>query len=307
MSDRQVIVGIDIGATKTQMACLDASGLNVFFREPTPQEPRRAIEMIERGIRETDLPGPLAGIGIGCPGPLDQEAGVVQSPPNLRAWKGFRIKALLEDVLGVPVILENDANAGALGEAVYGSGAGYRRVFYVTISTSIGTGIVIDGEIYRGARGLAGEIWAFEPGAFCGGLGRGNINDLCGGAGMVREALRMMAEGAETAIEPGDISAQDIIAAWEKGDTVSRKVVRTARRNLAASICFAIHLLAPDLVALGGGLCTDPQWMLNPVKRLVRKWLTIEGLKKTRIRRARLWDNAVLYGAIALFGDKPRS
>ena len=156
--------------------------------------------MIAEAIRKARLPGEPAGVGIGCPGPLDQEQGVVLRPPRLPKWDDFPIVTALQRRLDVPVSLENDANAGALGEALHGSGRGRRRVFYVTISTGVGTGIVIDGRIYRGRRGLAGEIWAFDPACFCGGKGLWNLNDLGSGEGLVRQVRHALEQGARSMI-----------------------------------------------------------------------------------------------------------
>ena len=300
---KPVIVGIDIGATKTKMAFLRQNKLITFFHKPTPQEPERAADMIVRALSRAKLPGSLEGIGIGCPGPLNQEKGVVLSPPNLPRWNRFRLKAVIEKRLGTRAILENDANAGALGEAVHGSGRRFRHVFYMTISTGIGTGLVLDKRIYRGSKGLAGEIWAFVPESFRGNEGTWNLTELGSGKGMVKQVKHYIAQGRKTLIRNTNISTGSIMAAWEKGDPLAREVVTTARRSLAGALSFVVHMMAPDLIVLGGGLCTDPRWLVDPVRRMVKKHIHIPELAEIPVRRARLWNEAVLYGAIALFDE----
>ncbi len=293
-----VTVGIDIGGTKTAMGFLAAGGVETFFHGPTPADPLAAADAVERGLRAADLPGPVARIGIGCPGPLDQRAGVVLSPPNLPQWRDFHIKAELQRRLGVPVRLDNDANAAALGEAVHGAGRGYRRVFYVGIGTGIGTGIVLDGRVYRGARGVAGEMWDFRPGAFRGEPGGENITELASGKGLLGRAGRLAkAEGRE----PFESTAA-VLAAAEEGNPAAARALARARQVLAAAVSFALHVVAPDVVVIGGGLSEEEGWFIEPVRRLLGQSVRIPALAATPIVRAALRQGAGLYGAIELFG-----
>jgi glucokinase len=298
-----LIVGVDIGGTKTQVAYPAGGGLVTCSRFPTPREPRSSMEEIVRAIRSAPLPAPLAGVGVGCPGPLDQEAGTVHSPPNLPLWDDFPITRSLEDRLGVEVLLENDANAGALGEATHGSGRGSRTLFYVTVSTGIGAGVVIDRRIHRGANGLAGEVWAFVPASFGGMDGSPNVTETASGAGMVRRVRELVEKGEKTSLAGGELDAGRVIAAMLEGDPVAVRVVERAHICLAGVVAFAIHLLAPDLVVLAGGLSRDESWFVEPVRERVRRMTAVRRLAETPIRRADLWEDAVLYGAVELFAE----
>jgi len=294
-------VGVDIGGTKTKMACLDESGPEVFFHEPTPQSPDDALRMLIAGLKDAELPAPLGAVGIGCPGPLDQEAGIVHSPPNLPGWDSFALGDSLAEALGVPVKLENDANCGALGEAVHGAARDYDRVFYMTISTGLGTGIVFNRKVYRGAFGLAGDIWAYNPASLADAPRGNNLTELASGNGLIHQVQRLVAGGRNTSIPAADITTHTILSAFESGDELGIEVVENARHVLAGTICFVLHLLAPDIVTLAGGLCTDPKWFVDPVTKLVHEEVGIEKLKEIPIQRAELWDDAVLYGALSLF------
>jgi glucokinase len=294
------IVGIDIGGSKTKIATYDTNGLHTFFHEPTPQNADEFVQMVTAGIERANFPGVFSGIGIGCPGPLNQETGEVLSPPNLRQWDRFPLVDRLADHFEVPVFLDNDGNAGALGEALFGSARNHNRVFYMTLSTGLGTGLVLDKKIYRGAHGLAGEIWAFDQGLFPVADREVIINDMGSGNGMIKEALRYIQAGERTEIPPDVDDSRIILEASERGDGIAEKVVRHAREVIAATICMALYLLDPDIIVLGGGLCTKPHRILEPVLDIVSRKLRIDSLKRTPIVRAELWEDVVLYGAIGL-------
>ncbi len=296
----KIIVGIDIGATKTKMGYLEDGVMKTFFHDLTAQDPDEAAQVYIGAIRKAKLPFTLAGIGIGCPGPLDQRKGIIKSPPNLLNWNNFPLKKILESEFNVPVFLENDANTGALGEALYGKAKDYDRVFYMTISSGIGTGIVIDKKIYQGFSGLAGEIWAFDPNLFLGKKGLYNVNDLGAGNGFEKQLRDSLTRGRSTTIDLNEPTAKSIIRACEQGDELAMKIVEQAVVTLSAALCFVIYLLAPDIVVLGGGLCTEPKWIVEPLVKKIRQQLIIDELKNIPIERARLWNEAVLYGAVSL-------
>lgn len=303
-------IAIDIGGTKTKMAVLEGGTLAPFFRAPTAQNPDEELELILRGLTEAGLREGIGSIGIGCPGPLDRATGTILSPPNLRRWDRFPLGSLLSERLGVPVKVENDANAGALGEAVYGSGKNYRNLFYMTVSTGIGTGIVIDRKVYAGKRGLAGELWCFDPVAYCRDclpenatcpkLIKGTINDMSSGNGIVEQARELMGQGHRTSIPPQEISTRTILAAFESGDPLAGQVLRTAQVTLAASLVFVVTFLDPDIIVMGGGLCADESWIVAPVRKLLAEMLPAGFEDGVTVERAALWDEAVLYGALCL-------
>jgi glucokinase len=296
------LLGIDIGGTKIKTGYVTPEGrLEECGLYSTPSDPKAAVDLLSGEIAGYEIPVPLAGIGIGCPGPLDQETGRVLSPPNLPGWHGFPLTEELEKRLGVPVRLENDGNAGALGEARHGSGAGYSHVFYLAVGTGLGAGIVIDSKIYRGAYGLAAEMWSFSPDVY-GGTGCADIlNDVCSGNGLVARFARAVEAGVRTRIEPENADTYAILAAWESGDPAAEAALEDARCYLTGIIVNVLTMLAPEIVVLGGGLCTDARWLVEPVCRMVRDSVPIEQLKDIPVRRAELWDSAVLYGAASLF------
>src|SRR3989304_4980585 len=174
--ERRAVVGIDIGGTKTLSAVVDAQGRVLARRRiETPQRgPADFVQVLARelspllglaGLQKEDL----LGLGVGAPGPLAPETGVVFEPPNLAGWRDVPLGTMLFDATGVPTFVENDANAAALGEAWVGAGVGVRDQIYITVSTGIGGGLIFNGDLYHGGSGTAG--WHGDRGGAPGGAG----------------------------------------------------------------------------------------------------------------------------------------
>jgi glucokinase len=169
----------------------------------------------------------------------------------------------------------------------------------MTISSGIGCGIVIDGRIHRGRHGLAGEVWAFYPGSFTG-IETPNVNDIASGTGMVMQAKKRMARGEQTALPADGLDMRHILRAAAGGDPLAKAVMEDSQRALAATISAALHVLAPDVVVVGGGLAAQECGFVEPIRERVADMIGLSALAETPIRRAELWDCAVLYGAIEL-------
>ncbi len=302
MSEGGYPVAVDIGATKTVVAVFRDGKMDEIDRFLTPERPESEVDLIVTSIQNSETAAAATAVGIGAPGPLDPIAGEILAPPNLPGWRNFPLTELLQSRLDLPVRLENDANLGALGEATYGTGAGYRSIFYLTISTGIGSGLVIDGKIFGGHRGIAGEVYALEPGHFYGRNGEGNLNDLASGPGLVRCARHRLANG-ETSSLPGpadDFDTPELLAAAEAGDTVALTTLEAGRHAIAGLLTTVLLVVAPDSIVLAGGLCTESRWFVDPVRERVKAWMPIPELAEVPIERAKLWDRAVLYGAAQL-------
>jgi glucokinase len=265
----------------------------------TPHDPAAAVAEIRRIAAEGDY----VGIGVGAPGPLDAAAGEMLDPPNLEGWWNYPLAAELQRATGLPVSLENDANLGALGEAHYGGGRGYQSLFYLTISTGLGSGLIIDGKIHGGRAGMAGEVWAMKPGFFSGDPKGPTVMDLASGPGLIRQACRRIEAGRTSIMDPETLDTRVLLKAAKEGDVVAIETLEASRDAAAGLIVAVIVAVAPEVVVLGGGLCTDPSWYVDPITERVKTWVGVEALKDTPIRRAELWDDAVLYGAGALFGS----
>lgn len=298
-------VAIDIGGTKTKMARLQEGKLVSFYHEKTSQAPDEQLAAMVAGIRKVFEPGTIEAVGIGCPGPLDPKNGVVNAPPQLPRWDGFRLAEELRAALKTPIYMENDANLGALGEAVAGGDPASKNLFYMTVSTGIGVGIVNEGRILSGARGLAGECWSFQPGLFFADipgemqkLQGFDIGEFAAGRGMVRYCRELIAAGEQTTIPADDVSTYTIIAAWREGDSLAERVLERSRTTLAAALSFIVTVIDPEEIVLGGGLCVDEEWIVAPVREKLSRMLPPGMGTGLQLRRAKLWDEAVLYGAL---------
>jgi glucokinase len=258
-------LGIDVGGTKTAFALGDGEGA-IFASErmPTPLSGDPAADLrkiAERcrallaahGRRALDV----AGVGVAMPSPLDAELGVVLNPPNLPSWHGTPVRRLLEEALGRPVALENDANAAALAEFRYGAGRGARDVVFLTMSTGVGGGLVLGGRLVRGVASSAGEIghlpveWDGEP-CTCG--LRGCLEAYTGGAAWTRRLARITPATSAVARHAGSqerARPEHVVAAAREGDAFALAELERYNDYLARGLVAVAYTVAPERIVLG--------------------------------------------------------
>lgn len=280
---REFLLGIDIGGTKTQIALGRADG--ELLREAhleawTSGDFERDLETIAAcAHRLLDEAGATAdeidAIGVSAPGPLDPVAGVIRRAPNLAGWVEVPIRARLEQRLGRPVRLENDANAAALAEWRFGSGRGSRAFVYLTMSTGVGGGLVLDGRLYRGARYGAGEIGHIPvvPGGrrcVCG--LRGCLEAYTGGAALARRIREDLEAGAASSIrervagDPSRVSARVWVEAVRAGDAYAVRLYEEWLDRLAQGLAIVVLALDPDRIALGTIVAHNTDLFLVPLR-----------------------------------------
>ncbi|MFZ0735949.1 MAG: ROK family protein [Candidatus Acidiferrales bacterium] len=272
-------IGVDIGGTKVAAGLVDAHGeIRNRTRKPmvargTAAEGLAAVISAIEALLDADSAdrSALRGIGVCSPGPLDPQKGVVLNPPNLPCWRNFPLADELRRAFRVPVWLDNDANAAGLAEVLWGAGRGYRNVFYATIGTGIGTGIIFDGHIYHGRTGAAAEgghlsIDYHGPRCACG--KHGCIEALAAGPAIAERARQKLAgdpsrhsqilalAGDDTAAVTSEIVGQ----AYAAGDAVATQVLEETVDLLAIWLGNVIDLLEPDVIIIGGGVSA----MLTP-------------------------------------------
>jgi len=304
------VLGIDMGGTKTRVAAVDHGGRLLAERwGPTdPHDAKRGLatmaglarEVIEEAVRRgAGSPGETASaIGLAAPGPLDVAGGRLLESPNLPGWQGFPVARELRQTLGIPVVLENDANAAAVGEHRFGSAAGLSDFFYVTLGTGIGGAVFMDGELRRGIAGGAGEIGHVQidpDGPVCG----------CGRRGCV-EAF---ASGPSIARAAGAGRAEDVFAAAATGDVTAARVLEAAGRALGRGLSAAVALLDPQAIIVGGGMADADPAALAVYLGEARKFLAssfVPGNREIPIRFAQLGSRAGVLGAAALAMDVAR-
>jgi glucokinase len=304
------VLGLDIGGTKLAAGVVDVTGAvrSFIVASTLPEEgPDRGLERLfalgRSAVEESGVGWDEIGlVGIGAGGPLDTVRGVLVAPPHLPGWREVPIVALAQDAFGLPVVLENDATAAAAGEHRYGAGAGTKHMVYLTISTGVGGGIVIDGSLYRGAAGNGGELGHVTVdcnGRPCRGCGRrGCLEAYVSGTSIAER-------GREAGM--GDVTSADVAAAARAGDPVATKVWDETTDALACGLTSIVNLFEPELVVLGGGVSTTGEQLIGPVRERVRAEAMGAAGKTARIVQSALGDHVGVVGAAAIAYERAGS
>lgn len=310
----KVCVGIDLGGTFIKYALLDEKMSVVgSLQLPTPADagPDGVIETMVSGAaellaREGISAGDVVGTGIGSPGPLDLAAGVVIGMPNIAGFVNIRLRDRIRDGLGVQAVLENDANVAALGEYLCGAGQGTDVMVLLTLGTGVGGGIVIAGQLTRGAHGIgaeAGHMIVESAGQLCPCGQRGCLEQYASASAMARYARRLIEQErcasslAGLLAEKGDFDAADVHAARRAGDALAEKVWDRTVRYLAVGCVSITRLLDPDLIVLGGGLAKAGDDLLGPLRRHFSRLNWTIDKQKTSLALASLGNDAGVIGA----------
>lgn len=260
-------IGLDLGGTELRAAIVSESG-RVLAHAQVKTEAAAGPDVViaqmaalARHVRAERPDLEILGLGIGAPGPLDADAGIAIAPPTLAGWRDVPLRDRLAEALSMPVVLDNDGHAAALGEWRFGSGAGLRHFVYVTISTGIGGGVVSDGRLVRGRRGLAGHVGHMaivEDGPVCACGTHGCWEALASGTALGREARRAVTTdptsrlAALAGTEPAN--ARHVAAAAREGDATALALMAEEGRRLGIGIANLLHLYSPERIVLGGGL-----------------------------------------------------
>ncbi|NHC45628.1 ROK family glucokinase [Motilibacter aurantiacus] len=308
-------IGVDLGGTKVAAAVVDEDGTIVArTRSETPNTGADAtvgaiLEAV-RGLREQHPQ--VEAVGVGAPGFIDERRSTVLFLTNLAGWRHRPLRAELEQALGLPVVVENDANVAAWGEAVYGAGRGEEYLVCVTVGTGIGGGIIVGGQLYRGRFGVAAEVGHFrvEPnGRPCGCGNRGCWEQYCSGNALVREARWRAAEdreGASLMLSYGDgspegINGLDITDAARRGDRVAIASFESVGRWLGQGLADLAAILDPGCFVIGGGVSEAGDLLLEPARRTYTEVLTGRAYRPlAEIRQATLGNDAGVVGAADL-------
>jgi glucokinase len=317
----QLIAGIDIGGTKIAGGLVNQKGRLVGHTLTVPTRASggirtsygQVLRVIGRLAHQAGGEDRLGGIGLCAPGPVNPWTGLVLNPPNLPGWINLPLAKRIEERFGLPTKVENDANAAGLAEAVFGAGIGYRHVFYVTISTGIGTGIIINRKVYHGKNGVAGEgghvSIDYRSPYRCGCGSLGCIEALAAGPGMVRRArvfleqehgaaslLRDMCQGHLSRITP-----QMIEEARTKGDPVANAIVDESGFFLGVWLAAMITVLDPEAIVIGGGVSRIGKPLFDKIRETIPKYtINREFAAKTPILPAKLQRDVGVFGAAAL-------
>ena len=282
MPNESYVVGVDVGGTKVAAGLVNAGG-EIIKHARTPMVATgsaasglAAVNAAIQQVLEGTSDRKITAIGICSPGPLDPKTGVVINPPNLPCWRNFPLADEVQALHKVPVKVDNDANAAALAEVKWGAGRGYKNVFYGTVGTGIGTGIIFDGRIYHGRTGAAaegGHMGIDIHGPRCGCGKKGCVEVLASGPGIARRARQKLASNSNSKVfelakgNPQPVTSEMVAQAYAVGDPLAREVIEETLDVLAYWLGNIVDLVEPDVIVMGGGVST----MLSPFLEDIRK------------------------------------
>ena len=309
------LIAVDLGGTQIRAAVCDADG-QIYKRVArlthAPEGPAAVLarinETIAEAVEDVNLDA-VAGIGIGAPGPLDPTSGTILAAPNLPGWVNVPLRNLVSAHFGKPTFLGNDANVAGLAEMTYGAARGVRDLIYLTISTGIGSGIVVDGRMLLGARGLAAEAGhtIIKPdGPKCGCGNRGCIETFAAGPAISRDVVGRLKAGKAskiTRLVGGDLDKVDarvVSEAAAAGDKLAVNAFRRAGKYLGLGIVNLLHLFNPRMIVLGGSVTKAGPLLFDPMWEAIRARAMPAYLEGLSIVPAALGDDVGLLGALAL-------
>ena len=286
-----IALGIDIGGTKISAGLVDRNGnlvgtvctIPTHAREEGEKIIDRLTRLVSKLTRQADGQG-LTGIGVGCTGPLDIDRGVILECNNLPTLHHYPLKKQMEKAFGLPVRMNNDANALILGEALWGAGKKANRILGVTLGTGIGAALVEDKKIVRGANGCAGEIW-ISP------YREGIIEDYVSGTALSR-LYRELTQTEKSGVE--------IAALARQGDEHALHAWGTFTQALAYALAWCVNLTDPDAVVIGGSVVQSADLYWTPLEEQLKRHVCPEVANRLRLRKASLGTHAGLIGAAAL-------
>lgn len=315
MTDKYFI-GVDIGGTKVAAGLVSPGG-EIFCEVRVPMVAtdaaaglaavKAAIDSVYAAASTLSpgLKGQVAGIGICAPGPLDPRSGIVINPPNLPCWRNFPLADKVSQAYTLPVRVDNDGNAAALAEALWGAGRGYKNVFCATLGTGIGTGIIFDGHIYHGRTGAAAEgghvtIDYRGPRCKCGKFGC--IEILASGTAIARRASEQISAGRKSTIAEGEeiITGEMVGRAFSGGDPLAKELLQETATFLTIWLGSIVDLLEPDVMIIGGGVAAMLQPFFGRIREQLPKWSVNPRPQEIPLVMAHYGSDAGIAGGAAL-------
>lgn len=291
MKEHKYVAAVDIGGTNTRVACIDEK-LTIIHRQSfktDTQNPEEAVRKIVEAIAQ--LPHPVQAIGVGSPGPINLKEGILLSPPNLPGWWNYALKDAIENASRVPCFVEGDANLAGLAESVLGNGMNHSICLFMTISTGIGGGLIIDKKVFQGAHGSATElansiVWSMGPQH--GSLKAGAIEAISSGTAIVNRA-KNLGYDVEHAGQVADLA--------KTGDVACTEIIEDAMEYLANLIAIIYGIIDPDIVVLGGSVALKIEGFIENIEQRVKNKVYPHLSEYVKLVPAKLGDDSGLIGA----------
>ncbi|MGA3210251.1 MAG: ROK family protein [Terriglobales bacterium] len=313
-----IALGVDIGGTKVASGLVNSRG-EILFKTRVPMKAtgtaEEAMQSVHEAIRgalneEFKNGRQVTAIGVASPGPLDLPAGIVLQTPNLPCWQNFPLGDRVRREYGLPVFVDNDANAAGLAEARWGAGAGFNSVFYATIGTGIGTAIVLNQRLYYGRTGTAAEgghiTIDYRGPCHCGCGKRGCVESIASGTGIARRARECVQSVAASPLlamaggDPAAITAETVTRGWRTGDPLSTEIICETMHALTAWFGNIVDLLEPDVIVVGGGLGAVVGEWFEYIREHLPEWSINSRCQEIPFVQAKYGVDAGIAGAAAL-------
>jgi glucokinase len=297
----------DVGGTHLRTACFPAESQKptVVKRINTkgPDSPHDRLFNLLADTFPKD--GEVAAITIAAPGPTDPFEGIVLEAPNIPSWRNLPLKKMLQDKFNVPVAIGNDANLAALGEWRFGAGMGHKNVVYITVSTGIGGGVIIDNQLLLGTHGLAaelGHVTVIPDGPLCSCGQRGHLEAVASGPSITRWVEQELEQGVPSSLSgKSTITAVDVSAAAAQGDELARAAMARGATYLGIAVADYLHIFNPSVVIIGGGVSQSGEAFFAPLRAAMNEHvISKKYLENLSLNKAVLGDDVGLMGALAL-------
>lgn len=309
------VIGIDMGASHVMLILADFSGRQLHeievpldINEGPSVCLARVAELVEQLLKEAGMSmSQISAVGVGVPGPIVQKEGMVSGPPIMPGWDRYPIRDHLQELWQVPVSLNNDAELGAVGEWAYGAGRGEHNLAYIKVGTGIGAGLLLEGQIYRGSTGCAGEIGHItidENGPLCTCGNRGCLEAIAGGGAIARKAMEAVRMGQRTQlaemVHNGKLTVADVMNAARHGDHLAQRITAEAGMHLGTAIANIVNLFNPSMVVIGGSVGQIGDLLLEPIRLTVQRRSLLVASRNVRITAALLGKHSVAIGAVVV-------
>lgn len=311
-------IGIDVGGTNVKIALVDDNG-KIIYSNSVPTYAKMGYEYTVNNIKQAikDLmketnttPSDIEGIGFDFPGQVDCKTGVVKLAPNIPGWVNVPIAQMIENEFHIPTRIDNDVRCAALGELKFGAGRGCENFICITVGTGIGSGIVINGKVVRGATNAAGELGHIKlqmnGGPICGCGDTGCLEAFASGPAIVAMAQEYIKGEKSTkfremaAVEGGEITPYMVAKAAEEGDPVAKRIFEIVGEYIGIGLTSVINLLNPERVIIGGGVAESGELLLGPIRKTIKERAMVVAGNAVEIVPAQLGNSAGVIGASML-------
>lgn len=305
---KEIVLAADLGGTNLRMAAVDREGGILYRTKHSTPKSERAEEIVSaiteaanECLEAVKKEGWIKAFGVALPATLNAPDGIILKAPNLPSLDSFRFSATVSDELNLPVVLENDANAAAIGENWLGAAIDAQNAICVTLGTGVGGGIIINGKIVRGADGTAGEIGhiCVEPlGEPCGCGSRGCVEQYSSATAVVRLTRELENQYPKSSLQNKNrLTSLDVFEAGKAGDELALEVFRKMGFYLGIALADLINVLNPEIIVIGGGAAAGWDLFINHVQDQINKRAFEEPAKRAKLVRAKLGDDAGILGA----------